>query len=153
VSAPKPQAKPERIRDTSWREYALRFAFGGIITAAVALVGTAFGPVIAGLFLAFPAILPASLTLISRHHSHEDASRAAKGAAAGSVGLIGFGAVVWALAPRLAGIATLALALGAWLLIGLGLWWLLRELSPAGPSSGNEPESGSPVAFSSRSAR
>jgi hypothetical protein len=40
-------------------QYALRFLFGGIVTAVAGLVAQHFGPVVAGLLLAFPAIFPA----------------------------------------------------------------------------------------------
>ena len=58
------KADPSRLRKTSWREYAVRFAFGGLITAFTGFLGTKFGPAIGGLFLGFPAILPASVTLV-----------------------------------------------------------------------------------------
>ena len=53
------EAHPSKIRETKPHEYVLRFVFGGVITAVVGMVGKAFGPAVAGLFLAFPAILPA----------------------------------------------------------------------------------------------
>src|SRR5438067_4866772 len=59
--------------ELSWKAYGLRFAFGGLITAITGLIAHNFGPVVGGLFLAFPAILPASVTLIEDH----DGERAA----------------------------------------------------------------------------
>ena len=53
--------------ELSWKAYGLRFAFGGLITAITGLIAHNFGPVVGGLFLAFPAILPASVTLIEDH--------------------------------------------------------------------------------------
>src|SRR6185436_15150759 len=50
-------------------EYVLRFVFGGLITALVGMITPAFGPVIGGLFLAFPSIFPASVTLVERHEA------------------------------------------------------------------------------------
>ncbi len=52
------------LKTTKPREYAIRFLFGGLVTAATGVVAKKFGPVVAGLFLAFPAIFPASATLI-----------------------------------------------------------------------------------------
>ena len=52
---------------TKWYEYALRFAFGGSITVAAGLVAKKWGPGVGGLFLAFPAIFPASATLVKKH--------------------------------------------------------------------------------------
>src|SRR5207248_11696241 len=55
------------LRQTTWQQYSARFLVGGIITALVGLIGRRFGPGIGGLFLAFPAIFPASATLIEKH--------------------------------------------------------------------------------------
>src|SRR6478735_3837649 len=48
-------------------ELAWRFVLGGAITTAAGLIAELYGPAIGGLFLAFPAILPASLTLVAKH--------------------------------------------------------------------------------------
>jgi uncharacterized membrane protein (GlpM family) len=109
----------------SWKEYGLRFLFGGTITAVVGIVAKAFGPVVAGLFLAFPAILPASLTLIAKHKGDREARDDALGAAIGSVGLLVFGAVVWGLAPRTAAWITLACATIAWFVAAAGIWLVI----------------------------
>jgi hypothetical protein len=49
-----------------WRDYAVRFVFGGIVTALTGLIARRYGPGVAGLFLAFPAIFPAGATLIEK---------------------------------------------------------------------------------------
>src|SRR2546430_2509814 len=96
-------------RKTKWYEYAIRFVFGGTVTAAAGLIAKEFGPGIGGLFLAFPAIFPASATLIEKHEKKkkeeegfegatrgkEAASIDAAGAAMGSIGLLAFALVVW----------------------------------------------------------
>ena len=41
-----------------WRNYAVRFVFGGIVTALTGLIARRYGPGVGGLFLAFPAIFP-----------------------------------------------------------------------------------------------
>ena len=51
------------LRRTKWYEYAIRFLFGGIITAITGMIAKKFGPQVGGLFLAFPAIFPASPSL------------------------------------------------------------------------------------------
>lgn len=121
------EAHPAKIRETKWHEYALRFVFGGIITAVVGIIGKAFGPVVAGLFLAFPAILPASLTLISRHEGERAAALDALGAALGSIGLIAFGAMIWLLATRSAGWLAILVASVAWLSVSVALWLIYGE--------------------------
>jgi hypothetical protein len=118
------QADPSRLQKTSWREYAVRFAFGGLISALAAFLGTRFGPAVGGLFLAFPAILPASLTLVKEHEGEDAAGDDAAGAIAGSIGLITFGALVWALASSLPAGLVLILAALAWLLVGVFVWRL-----------------------------
>ncbi|HWO32650.1 MAG TPA: DUF3147 family protein, partial [Candidatus Acidoferrum sp.] len=49
---------------TRWHEYAVRFLLGGAITVIAGLLAKRFGPMFGGLFLAFPAIFPASATLV-----------------------------------------------------------------------------------------
>lgn len=59
------------LRETKWSDYAIRFLFGGMVTAAAALIAKKFGPSVGGLFLAFPAIFPASATLIEKNAREE----------------------------------------------------------------------------------
>ena len=54
-----------------WYEYLIRFVFGGTITAVAGIVAERYGPEIGGLFLAFPAILPAAATLIEKHEKEK----------------------------------------------------------------------------------
>jgi Protein of unknown function (DUF3147) len=61
------QADPSALRETKWHEYAVRFLSGGLITVIAGIIAKHFGPVVGGLFLAFPAIFPASATLIEKH--------------------------------------------------------------------------------------
>src|SRR5258707_10266006 len=56
---------------TKWYEYVFRFAFGGAVTALAGIIAKRYGPEIGGLFLAFPAILPASATLIEKHEKQK----------------------------------------------------------------------------------
>jgi hypothetical protein len=126
------RAQPERLRDTTWKEYGVRFLFGGVITALVGVVGKAFGPVVAGLFLAFPAILPASVTLVERHQHRPAAGVNSLGAAVGSIGLLAFGAAVWWLAPHTAGWLVLVVGTIVWLGFSVGLWMAFEWSRRAG---------------------
>jgi hypothetical protein len=64
---------------TRWYEYAVRFIFGGLITVAAGLIAKRFGPTVGGLFLAFPAIFPASATLVDKpREGKEGAGRFAR---------------------------------------------------------------------------
>jgi hypothetical protein len=60
------------LRRTKWHDYAIRFLFGGLITAAAGLIAQRWGPGIGGAFLAFPAIFPASSTLVEKHEKQEN---------------------------------------------------------------------------------
>jgi hypothetical protein len=102
---------PACLARTKWHEYAVRFVFGGLITAAAGLIAHRYGPAIGGLFLAFPA----SPTLVEKHETQkkkcaglqgvirgrEAATVDAVGAALGCIGLAGFATVVWQLLVRM----------------------------------------------------
>ena len=77
---------------------------------------------IGGLFLGFPSILPATLTLIKKHRGREPAAEDARGAAIGSVGLIAFAFVVTATAERWDAFVSLGAAAVAWLAVSLLAW-------------------------------
>ena len=47
------QIDPDVLGETKWYEYAVRFLFGGSITALAGIIAKKFGPEIGGLFLAF----------------------------------------------------------------------------------------------------
>ena len=49
---------PSAFKETKGYEYVVRFVFGGLITAIAGAIGKEWGPAVAGLFLAFPAIFP-----------------------------------------------------------------------------------------------
>jgi hypothetical protein len=85
---------------------------------------------VGGLFLAFPAILPASLTLVSQHDGRRRALDDARGGRLGSVGLIAFGLVVWVTATTWAPLAVLVVATLVWLLIDGALWAIRYGRAP-----------------------
>jgi hypothetical protein len=124
-----------------WYEYVVRFLFGGIITAAAGLIAKHFGPAVGGLFLAFPAILPASATLIEKHEREKkqqagengtNRARAAAGidaagAALGCFGLAAFAIVVWKGLPHFSTASVLLCATAAWSVVALSLWELREK--------------------------
>lgn len=120
----RPELAASQLKETKAWEYGVRFLFGGAITLATGLVARWWGPAIAGLFLAFPAILPASLTLVKQHEGRAEAVDDARGARLGALALIAFAIVVAALAGALHPAAVLALATAAWLAVALGAWFL-----------------------------
>jgi hypothetical protein len=124
------------LKKTKWHEYILRFAAGGVITVATGLIAKRYGPAIGGLFLAFPAIFPASATLVEKHEREKKlkagiarsmrgrhaAALDARGAMFGSVGLCFFALVVWKTLQLLAAPATLTLALAVWFGVSVLIW-------------------------------
>lgn len=133
---------PQALSDIKPHEYAVRFLFGGLITALTGLIAKEFGPIVAGLFLAFPAIFPASATLVEKHErkkkeraglhgerrGKEAASLDAAGAAAGCFGLLAFGAVIWIGLPRHNAALMLALAAIAWVGVSFCGWQVQKRL-------------------------
>ncbi|HUS33212.1 MAG TPA: hypothetical protein VMZ53_32140 [Kofleriaceae bacterium] len=120
----KPELAPEQLRGTKLWEYAVRFVFGGAITVVTGLIANIWGPLVAGLFLAFPAILPASMTLVKQHDGRRAALEDARGARLGSVGLAAFSATVAVCAGGLPAWAVLLAAAAMWALVDIGLWFL-----------------------------
>jgi Protein of unknown function (DUF3147) len=129
------------LKSTKPHEYALRFVFGGIITAATGLIAMRYGPVIGGLFLAFPAIFPASATLIESHEKQRkqkagyngtNRGRTAAGIDAagtflGALALVLFAFILYRFLPSQNAILTLAAASLAWLTLSILLWLLAKR--------------------------
>jgi len=124
------------LRRTKWYEYAIRFLFGGIVTAITGLIAKKFGPEVGGLFLAFPAIFPATATLIEKHEKQKKQRKGlngtkrgrlaagvdAAGAAMGAGGLLVFALIVWKLLPGRSGSMVLAAATPAWVVVAISIW-------------------------------
>jgi len=124
------------LRRTKPKEYAVRFLFGGTVTLLAGVVAHYYGPTMGGLFLAFPAIFPAGVTLIAKHEegrkrkaglSGKERGRLAaasdtRGAVIGSCGLFCFASMVHFFLPALPTVAALFLATLAWFASSLLLW-------------------------------
>jgi MFS family permease len=138
------KAELRRLRRTEWWEYAVRFAFGGIVTVATGLVAKELGPIVGGLFLAFPGIFPAGVTLVERHERRKKEKKGLRGerrarlvsgvvsagAVLGSIGLVAFAALGAWLFGLIASWQVIALATALWLGVSVLAWWLrLRVLS------------------------
>jgi Protein of unknown function (DUF3147) len=129
------------LKDAHWKQFAVRFALGGAVTACTGLVAQHWGPVIGGLFLAFPAIFPASATLIERHQTEKKkragmegslrgrnaAALDAAGAVFGGCGLACFGCAAWLLLPRHSAAFALGLSGLIWLWVAVSLWWIRQH--------------------------
>jgi Protein of unknown function (DUF3147) len=124
------------LAGTRWYEYGVRFLFGGAITVIAGLLAKRFGPIFGGLFLAFPAIFPASATLVEKHEwekkwkagitnttrGRQAAALDARGAAMGSIGLACFALFVWKLLPVWNVGVVLLVALSLWLGVSVLVW-------------------------------
>jgi hypothetical protein len=129
------------LGQTKWYEYAVRFVAGGLVTATAGLIAKKFGPGVGGLFLAFPAIFPASATLIEKHEKQkkekegmhgslrgrEAASVDAAGSAMGSIGLLVFAFLVWRFLPQHSPWAVLIAASVAWFLVSVLIWQIRKK--------------------------
>jgi hypothetical protein len=127
---------PSALKRTKLHEYVVRFVFGGLITAVAGVIAKEYGAGVGGLFLAFPAILPAGATLIEKHeiekkkeHGLEGTNRGreavsvdAAGAAMGSIGLLVFALLVWKYIPNHKAWIVLVGATVAWFAVSVLLW-------------------------------
>ena len=73
----------------------VRFGFGAAISAVAGLVSVFAGSEPGGILLAFPAILPATLTLIEKEESERQAEDLDVGSILGAAALAAFAIVVW----------------------------------------------------------
>jgi hypothetical protein len=126
---------------TKWYEYVVRFLFGGLITALAGLVANKLGPGMGGLFLALPAILPASATLIEKHEKEKKESEGldgterarkaasvdAAGSSMGSIGLFVFALLVSEFVARHSPWAVLAGATVVWLAVSTLVWQIRKR--------------------------
>lgn len=130
------------LRRTSWREYGIRFLAGGAITALVGIISRKFGPGIGGLFLAFPAIFPASATLVEKHErekkgraglngaqrSRQVAGVDAAGAAMGSAGMLAFAFSVYKMLLRQPAWEVLLAGALIWMAVSASVWWICKTI-------------------------
>jgi hypothetical protein len=132
---------PTALSRTRWHEYLTRFVLGGLVTALTGWLANRYGPVLGGLFLAFPAIFPASATLLEKHEREKKrkagiastirgrlaAALEARGAVMGALGGMAFGVIVWKLLPRSSMTAALLLALASWFALSSLLWYVRKH--------------------------
>jgi len=156
--------KLSALRNTSVTDYGLRFAFGGAITAFAGFIAKEYGPVLGGLLLAFPAIFPATSTLIEASERQQKIDRGksgrmrgrlvaaldARGGMWGSVGLMCFAAFLWKLLPAWNAAGNLFAALAVWLIASIALlrfttWLRLTWRRRHGPGERTARSKGHPA--------
>jgi uncharacterized membrane protein (GlpM family) len=133
-----------RLGESRWYEYVVRFIFGGCITAVAGLIAKHYGPDVGGLFLAFPAIFPATATLIKKHEEEKkkengkDGTIRARmavgldgiGTSIGAIALIVFAIIIWREVSRMPLPIALTSAMVAWMVsawLGWMSWQALRR--------------------------
>jgi hypothetical protein len=120
-----PRASLSKLTKLHVWEYAVRFLFGGIVTAAAGWISQRYGFAVGGMFLAFPAILPASLTLVRQHDGRSKALDDARGGRVGAVALAWFALIVALAARSWPAVAFLSVALCTWTVVAVVLWRIL----------------------------
>lgn len=131
-----PRVDPGKVKSHRFPDYGLRFLFGAGIALVAALIGMEFGPRVGGVLLGFPAILPASLTLIQKKEGKEEASIDSLGAVLGAIAMIVFAVIVSLGVERLGVVPALVVGLVVWLAVAVGLYFLVAlvyEREPAAP--------------------
>jgi hypothetical protein len=135
------RAKLSALKESRWYEYLIRFVLGGLTTVGAGIIADHYGHQIGGLFLAFPAIFCASVTLVETHERKQKrqhgvagfkrgtdaAALDASGAVLGGIGLAAFALAVWLLAPDY-GLASLLIASIAWTLVSVTAWRLHQDI-------------------------
>lgn len=121
-----PQVDPSAVTQHSANDYFLRFAFGAAISLVAGLLGLWLGPRFGGVFLGFPAILPASLTLIQKKDGKDQAAIDSEGAVLGALAFVAYAVVVTLLVTRWSVLPTVIVALLVWTLVAVTLYALAR---------------------------
>lgn len=117
----------EALRRVAPADIGLRFAFGALVSMVAAIIGHVTTPIVGGLFLGFPAILPATVTLLEKRDGEAQAVSDVRGAVFGAAAMIVFAVVAAALLIRSAWVALL-LALLAWVVVSGLLYVAVRAL-------------------------
>jgi hypothetical protein len=129
------------LKETKSHEYAVRFLFGGICTVLAGVIAKRYGPGLGGLFLAFPAIFPAGISLIEGHETKRKAQHSFKGekrgrlaasidaigASLGCLGLMAFAVTLWIGLRQHHALYTVIIATAVWIGISTLLWALHRH--------------------------
>lgn len=145
MTGPRMGLRPGRLREVRATAILVRFGFGAAVSALAAAFSSVWGPRLGGVFLAFPAILLAALTLVAKEEGLRAARDDARGAAVGSVGMLAFAIVCSLSAQRYGGLAALAAATVAWALVSVGGYLLVRRMGLGSDERLSSPADPAPV--------
>lgn len=115
----RPAFEPDRVRQVKPRMLVYRFLAGAATSVIAGIITLGFGARVGGIFLAFPAILAASLTLIEEQNDSAEAREDSRGAVLGGLGMAAFAAVGVIAFGHLSGALVLLLAAAAWLAVAM----------------------------------
>ena len=116
------------VRRPGWPQLTVRFAFGAAIAIAAGLLGMRFGARVGGVFLAFPAILPAALTLLERAGGVTETGVDAVGAGLGAAAMLVFSLTILWLGRRVPPAAAVVIAAGVWMIVAAALFAAARPV-------------------------
>ena len=116
----RPSLTLARLREVRPRDLALRFLAGAATSIVAGVISYAVSARVGGFFLAFPAILGASLTLVEEQEDSAEAREDSRGATIGGCALAAFAAVAALSLSDVPSVLALALATAAWAIGALG---------------------------------
>jgi hypothetical protein len=111
-----------RLGNVKLGELGRRFVLGAAASLLAGVVTDLFGSRAGGLFLAFPAILLATLTLLEKTEGRAAAVASSQGAVLGAIGLAGFAFIFEAAIAKSALGLALVLALTGWIGTSVALY-------------------------------
>lgn len=125
-----PRVDISKLREAKPKEMGARFGLGALVSVVAGIISHLAGARLGGVFLAFPAILPASLTFVQDKEGTRTADRDALGAVLGGFALVVFAVVGESMFTRQNSAVVLAVALVGWLLASCVLYALLGLVRP-----------------------
>jgi hypothetical protein len=117
-----------KLRKVKPHELTIRFAFGAAISIVAGVVSLVAGPTAGGMFLAFPAILPATITLIEKKENTAQASLDVQGAVVGALALVVFALVTKAGLERTGSAVSLLAAGAAWTVASVLVYLVVEKV-------------------------
>ena len=121
----RPSFDARKATAASPRDLLIRFAAGAATSIVSGILTLAVGPRVGGIFLAFPAILGASLTLIEKKEDSVDAREDSRGAIVGGCAMALFAVAATLALEHIAGAIALLIATAVWVVAALGLYFIL----------------------------
>lgn len=125
-----PKVDVSKVRDVNVKQMGARFALGAVVSVGAGIISHGVGARIGGVFLAFPAILPASLTFVQHKEGTHTADRDALGAVLGGFALVVFAAIGESMFGRHNSALVLLLALCGWLVASFAFYAVLALVRP-----------------------